>query len=140
MLNRARKWIAAVAVLVACAGPAMGDPGTRADSATPSSSLSQWTSSAQARLGLQASQQRELRALVDGNAERLREMFEHRRADTDDSRLSMHEELDALRQDFRDGLERILTLEQLAEWDALIEELAGAVHLRNAPRLADSAH
>ena len=39
---------------------------------------------------------------------------------------------------FRSELRGILTPEQLSEWDELIEELLGQVHLRHAPRMADS--
>lgn len=45
-------------------------------------------------------------------------------------------EMETLQREFRAGLARILEPEQLAEWNVLLEELLGAVHLRNAPMLA----
>ena len=102
-------------------------------------SLPQWVVRAQERLGLDPSQQWDLRVLVDANAERLREMRErYAGQDTNDSRRGQRDEMAALQLRFRSELRGILTPEQLSEWDELIEELLGQVHLRHAPRMADS--
>jgi hypothetical protein len=45
-----------------------------------------------------------------------------------------------LQREFRDSLALILSASQLTEWDVLLEELLGEVHLRNAPRLAEAVH
>ena len=45
-----------------------------------------------------------------------------------------------MQDDFRKRLAAILTPGQLAEWDTLVEELLGEVHLRNSPRLAEGMH
>lgn len=118
----------------ACAAPALADPEPAV------TSLPQWVASAQQRLGLQPGQQRELRTLVDANSERLRELREFYPQDSADARQGQREAMATLQFEFRGGLARILTPGQLTEWDTLIEELLGEVHLRNAPRLADSAH
>ncbi len=124
----------AATALVACAAPALADPEPAV------TSLPQWMVRAQQRLGLQPAQQRELRILVDANSERLRELREPHAGDSSDARQPQREAMVALQFEFRGGLARILTPGQLAEWDTLVEELLGQVHLRNAPRLADSAH
>jgi hypothetical protein len=123
----------AAIVLLACAIPAIADNG-------PVTSLPQWISQAQQRLGLQAGQQRELRALVDANAERLRELRE-RNGDlgAGEARRAQREEMANLQLEFRSRLVGILTPVQLAEWDSLVEELLGQIHLRHAPRLAEAA-
>jgi hypothetical protein len=100
-------------------------------------SFPQWMVRAQERLGLAAGQQREIRALVDANASRLREL-QARYADP--ARKGRREAMAALQREFRERLAAILTPGQLAEWDALVEELLGEVHLRNAPRLSRSMH
>jgi len=118
----------------ACTAPALADPEPAV------TSLPQWVMRAQQRLGLQPEQQRELRTLVDANSERLRELREFYPGDSVDARQAQREAMAGLQYEFRGGLARILTPGQLAEWDTLIEELLGEVHLRNAPRFADSAH
>lgn len=137
MARRIRSFLCrgAATALFVCAGPVL------ADSDTGVISLPQWVLRAQERLGLQPTQQLELRSLIDGNAERLREMSE-RFADRESSqtRDAQRVAMLALQVEFRGGLTQILTSEQLAEWDTLIEELLGQVHLRNAPMLANSAH
>jgi hypothetical protein len=101
----------------------------------------QWVARAQQRLDLQPDQQLELRTLVDENSERLRELRErHAGLDSPDARRTRREAMAALQFEFRGELARILTPDQLAEWDTLIEELLGEVHLRNAPRYAERAH
>lgn len=121
----------AVSALLACAGDAV------ADTRPPANSLPQWVLRAQERLALQPAQQRELRLLVDGNAVRLDEM-RLRFADetTADARRAQREVMAGIQLDFRQGLAGILSPEQLAEWDVLVEELLGQVHLRHAPRVA----
>ena len=122
----------AATALFACAGAA-------ADPEPVVISLPQWVVRAQERLGLDPSQQWDLRVLVDANAERLREMRErYAGQDTNDSRRGQRDEMAALQLRFRSELRGILTPEQLSEWDELIEELLGQVHLRHAPRMADS--
>ena len=125
----------AATALIACAGPAPADPEPVV------TSLPQWILRTQERLALQPTQQRELRILVDANSERLRELRE-RQAESDpaDARGSQREAMAALQTEFRGELARILKPDQLAEWDALVEELLGQVHLRNAPVLSVSAH
>jgi hypothetical protein len=109
---------AASAFLIA--EPAFAEP---ADDAR---SLPQWVVRAQRRLALKPAQQCELRMLVDDNAMKMQSLPRH-----------VHlEDMEALQREFRVGLARILEPEQLAEWDALLEDLLGAVHLRNAPMLA----
>ena len=121
----------AATALFACAGPAIADPDASV------TSLPQWILRAQERLGLQPAQQRELRSLVHENSERLRELRE-RYADSEPvaARQAQRAAMVNLQRDFRGGLAQILTSAQLSEWDALVEELLGQVHLRNAPRLA----
>lgn len=111
---------AASALLVA--GPAFAEP-------DDIGSLPHWMLRAQQRLALKPTQQRELRLLVDDNAARLRSLPRVRHAD-----------MQALQREFRDALAQILTPDQLAEWNLLLEELLGAVHLRNAPVLAERRH
>jgi len=110
---------AATALLV-CSGTAVAEP-----PAEPRS-LPQWVLRAQERLGLLPAQRLELRALVDENTARMSALPPGGMPD--------------LQREFRQALAEILTPGQLAEWDALIEELLGEVHLRNAPRIADAAH
>lgn len=125
----------AATALIACASPVLADPEPAI------TSLPQWVVRAQERLGLQPGQQHDLRMLVDANSERLRELRERQEElDPSDARGSQREAMVALQFEFRGELARILTPDQLAEWDALVEELLGQVHLRNAPRYADSAH
>ena len=127
--------LGAASALIVCVEPTLADPEPAV------TSLPQWVLRAQERLGLQPAQQRELRTLVDANSERLRELRE-RQAELDpaDARRTQREAMAALQFEFRGDLARILTPDQLAEWDALIEELLGQVHLRHAPTLANSAH
>jgi hypothetical protein len=110
---------AATALLV-CSGAAVAEPPAE------TRSLPQWVLRAQERLSLKPVQQRELRALVDENSIRMLALRPGGMAE--------------LQREFRLGLAEILTPEQLAEWDTLIEELLGEVHLRNAPRFADAVH
>ncbi len=125
----------AASALIACVGPALADPEPAV------TNLPQWVMRAQERLGLQPAQQFELRTLVDANSERLRELRErHAELDSSEARRTQREAMAALQFEFREELVRILTPGQLTEWDTLIEELLGEVHLRNAPRFADSAH
>ncbi len=124
---------AAAAILV-CAGDAPAEP------VNDVRSLPQWVLRAQERLGLQPAQQRELRALVDANAGRMRELQERLAARTDVDTRAQRDGMAALQREFRDNLAAILSPQQLAEWDALVEELLGEVHLRNAPRLAGGLH
>jgi hypothetical protein len=125
----------AATALFACAGPALADPEPAV------TSLPQWVVRAQERLALEPDQQRELRTLVDANSERLQELRERgAELDSSDARRAQREAMAALQFEFRGELARILTPAQLAEWDTLVEELLGQIHLRNAPRYADSAH
>jgi hypothetical protein len=102
-----------------------------AESSDEVGSLPQWVLRAQQRLALRPAQQRELSILISGNSEKIEALQRH------DNKLR-RVDMDALQREFRDGLARILTDTQLAEWDALLEELLGEVHLRNAPRLAEN--
>jgi hypothetical protein len=122
----------AVALLF-CAAPALAD-------GVPATSLPQWITQAQQRLGLQIGQQRQLRALVDENSERLRELREsHSPLDGSEARRAQREAMASLQVEFRGRLVGILTPGQLIEWDSLVEELLGEIHLRNAPRVAELA-
>jgi hypothetical protein len=103
----------------------MGEPAF-ADPVEEVQNLPQWVVRAQRRLALKPAQQRELRMLVDDNAARMQSLPRQLRTDG----------MAGLQREFRGGLARILEPEQLAEWDILLEELLGAVHLRNAPTLA----
>src|SRR5262245_8415669 len=117
MSRRIRSMICrgAATALFACAGAA-------AEPEPAVSSLPHWVIRAQERLGLDPFQQRELRVLVDGNAERLREMRERFAGlEAADARRGQREELSALQLKFRSELRAILTPEQMAEWDGLIE-------------------
>ena len=114
-------WQGAASALM-MSGPAFADPVTEV------ASLPQWAVRAQQRLALKPAQQRELRALVDDNTVQLQSLQE---------RHPTFDDMEALQREFRVELARILEPEQLAAWDALLEELLGAVHLRNAPMLAD---
>ena len=121
----------AVSALLACAGEAVADP------QPPSASLPQWVMRAQERLGLQPGQQRELRVLVDASAGRLDEMRLRFADDSSaDARRALRLAMAGIQDEFRQGLAEILTPGQLVEWDALVEELLGQVHLRHAPRVA----
>ena len=122
----------AATALFACAGAAQGEPSPEV------ARLPQWVVRAQERLALTPAQQRELRVLVDENSERMRTL--QARYDSAAPRQAQREELALLQREFRENLSLILTLPQLAEWDVLLEELLGEVHLRNAPRLADGVH
>jgi|KBSSwiStaDraftv2_1062776.scaffolds.fasta_scaffold428289_2 hypothetical protein len=119
--------------LLACANAVPAEPPGEARS------LTQWVLRAQERLALEPAQRGELRALIDANAARLREL-QARYAASDADRGLQRAELTAVQLDFRRRLVAILTPGQLAEWDALVEELLGEVHLRNAPRLAAGLH
>jgi hypothetical protein len=134
MSRRIRSMICkgAAAALLACAGNA---PAEAADEIT---SLPQWVLRAQERLALSSVQQQELRALSDGNSERLRALQVHYLGNGDaQARRAQRDEMALMQQDFRNHLAVILSSGQLTEWDALLEELLGEVHLRNAPRLAE---
>jgi hypothetical protein len=88
-------------------------------------SLPQWAARAQQRLALKATQQRELRVLLDDNSARMHALPP-----------LCAEEVTAMQREFRVGLARVLEPAQLAEWHVLLEELLGAEHPRNAPVLA----
>jgi len=118
--------------LLACAGEVVADP------QPATSGLTQWVMRAQQRLGLEPEQQRELRALVDDNAGRLDEMRARYSSDTAEARRAQRAAMAGIQEDFRHGLAGILTAAQLAEWDALVEELLGQVHLRQGIRLAET--
>ena len=123
----------AATALLACSGAVSGEPAV--------TNLPQWVLRAQERLGLQPEQQRDLRLLVDANAGRLRAVGErHADGKTADSRQARLQEMADLQIEFRAGLNHILTAAQLAEWDALIEELLGQLHRRNLPRLVESTN
>jgi hypothetical protein len=115
----------AASAFFAVAGTALADPiGEPGD-------LTQWVLRAQQRLALKPMQRRELRALVEDNTMRLQAL----------QRLPLaREELAAVQREFRTSLGLILSPDQLVEWDLLLEELLGQVHLRNAPVLAERAH
>jgi hypothetical protein len=93
-------------------------------------SLPQWVVRAQQRLALQPAQQRDLRMLMDDNSVKMRSLPRQLRPD----------DMEALQREFRVALARILEPAQLAEWDVLLEELLGTVHLRNTPMLAERNH
>lgn len=116
----------AASALFAVAGTALADP------VVESGDLTQWVQRAQHRLALKPAQQRELRALVDDNTVKLQALQQSRQA-----RL---EEMAALQREFRVGLGSILSPDQLTQWDLLLEELLGEIHLRNTPILAERAH
>jgi len=103
--------------------------------------LPQWILRAQERLALEADQQRELRALIDENSRRLREL-QLRLASSHEAGIGrvVRAELEVVQGEFRQGLQSILSPEQVAVWDSLIEDLLGEVHLRNAPRIAEALH
>lgn len=115
-------WQGAASALFVIAEPALADP------IEDVGSLPQWVVRAQQRLALTPLQRRELRALVDDNAVRLQALQERHPA---------FDDMETLQREFRGKLSRILEPDQLAAWDALLEELLGAVHLRNAPVLAE---
>lgn len=126
----------AASALFVCSGTAMADPepAQAEDPAGRSAmSLPRWVLQAQSRLALDPRQQRELRVLADENSERMLEVSA-RQPET------QREQMAALQIEFRSALRDILTRAQLAEWDALLEELVSRVHLRNAPRLVTSTH
>jgi hypothetical protein len=119
----------AASSLIARAGAEAVDPEAQA------TSLPQWVWRAQQRLALDAAQRRELRALVDENSGRLRFLQSGLAADPADDPLRRRRDAMAdLRREFRDDLALILTGAQLAEWDALLEELLGEAHLRHLSR------
>jgi hypothetical protein len=114
-------WQGAASALLVISEPAI------ADQVDDVRSLPLWVVRAQQRLALKPAQQRELRLLVDDNAVKLQSL----------PRQLHPGEMAAVQREFRVGLARILGPEQLAEWDVLLEELLGAVHMRNAPMLAE---
>ena len=113
-------WQGAAASALLMAEPIFADP------VDDVHSLPQWVLRAQQRLALTPAQQRELRVLVDDNAVKMHSLPRRMRRET----------MEALQREFRVGLAGILEPEQLAEWNVLLEELLGAVHMRNAPMLA----
>jgi hypothetical protein len=117
--NSLRQGAASVPLLIA--GPAFADP------VEDAGSLPQWVARAQQRLALTPPQRRELRALADANTARLQSL---------QKRHPALDDLETLQCEFRGKLARILEPGQLAAWDALLEELLGAMHPRNAPVLA----
>jgi len=103
----------------------IGEP-TLAEQGDDTRSLPHWVVLAQQRLGLNRAQRGALRLLVDDNAVKMQSL----------PRQLRPEEMEAMHREFRAGLAHILGPQQLAEWDLLLDELLGAVHLRNAPVLA----
>jgi len=125
----------AATALIVCATPVLAEPPPE------SASLPRWMVRAQQRLALEPAQQRELRALVDENSERMLALqSRHAAEDAADAQRARLDDLAGLQRRFRDQLAVILTPGQLAEWDALLEELLGQVHLRNGVRVADAVH
>ena len=114
----------AASALFVVSAPSFADP------ADEIRSLPQWMQRAQQRLALKPAQQHELRVLVSDNAARMQALPQR----------PQPEDMEALQREFRVGLAAILSPGQLAEWDGLLEELLGAVHLRNAPMLAERSH
>ena len=137
MASRFRSYLfqGVASALVTCATPAFADP------IDDPSGLPRWMVRAQHRLALKPAQQRELRELVDQNTTKLaalqRRLAQH---DGEGRARARNDEMAALQREFRVGLGAILSPEQLAEWDALLEELLGEVHLRIAPMLAERQH
>lgn len=118
-----------------CATPGL------AETPPETSSLPRWMVRAQERLALKPDQQRELRDLVDENAERMHALQVRLAGDDSAGARRMRlDELAGLQRLFRDELASILTPGQLAEWDTLLEELLGQVHLRNGVRVAEVTH
>jgi len=124
----------AATALLACASA------VPAETLAEARGLPQWMVRAQQRLDLAPAQQREVRALVDANSLRLHELQGNLAATDPGARRDRRAAMAELQRQFRDHLAAILTPAQLAEWDALVEELLGEVHLRNAPRLTQSMH
>jgi len=116
----------AASAIFAVAGTALADP------IVETGDLTQWVQRAQQRLALKPAQQRELRALVDDNTVRLQALQR--------SPQVRREEMATVQREFRIGLGLILSPDQLVQWDLLLEELLGEVHLRNTPVLAERAH
>jgi len=137
MASRFRSYLyqGAASALIACATPAFPDP------AEESASLPQWMVRAQQRLALKPAQQLELRDLVELNTSRLAALQRRLRLQPGDEQARARlDEMAALQRDFRERLAAILSPGQLAEWDTLLEELLGEVHLRNAPLLVERQH
>lgn len=125
----------AASALFACATPAFSDP------VEESANLPRWMVRAQQRLALQPVQQRELRELVQLNTSKMAALQRRLELQSGDERAhARHDEMAVLQREFREGLAAILSPDQLAEWDTLLEELLGEVHLRNAPLLAERQH
>jgi|SRR5262245_43941189 len=125
----------AASALFACATPAFPDP------VEESGNLPQWMVRAQLRLALQPDQLRELRELVDLNNSKLAALQLRPDPRTGDEQLrARRREVTSLQREFRDGLAAIMSPAQLAEWDKLLAELLGEVHLRNAQLLAGLQH
>jgi hypothetical protein len=125
----------AASALFVCFGAASAEPSPEV------TSLPQWAQRAQARLGLSVTQQQELRALVDANSECMRQLQVRYAGETSAlAHRAQRDEMAGLQREFRDSLALILSASQLTEWDVLLEELLGEVHLRNAPRLAEAVH
>jgi hypothetical protein len=114
-------WQGAASALFVMAEPVYADP-LEVNHQPP------WVVRAQQRLALKPEQRRELRALVDDNTARLQALQEGH---------PTFDDMQALQRAFRVELARILDPGQLQAWDTLLEELLGAVHLRNAPMLAE---
>jgi len=129
---------AAATLLLACAGVAGAAPPTPAAGQQPGG---HWVTRTQARLVLEPAQQQELRRLVEENAARMRQIqASHVENLSPERDLQLRAAINRLQREFREDLGRILTAGQLAEWDALLEDLLGAVHLRFAARPADASH
>jgi hypothetical protein len=113
-------WQGAASAFLVIGEPAIADAADEVDH------LPQWVVRAQQRLALAPAQQCEVRRLVDENTVRMQALPHQPKP----------AEIEALQREFRAGLARILAPEQLAEWNVLLEELLGAVRLRDAPMLA----
>jgi hypothetical protein len=121
--------------LFACCGVASAEAGPE------STSLPQWVPRAEARLGLSAGQETELRALADENSARLRQLqVRHAGRNSAAAHRAQRDEMAMVQRRFRDRLETILSGAQLVAWDALLQELLGEVHMRNTPQSAAVAH
>lgn len=125
-------------MLLACAGGASAAPPESVAGGQPPGR--HWVTRTQARLVLEPAQQRELRLLVDENSIRMRQIqASHAENPSPERDRQLRAAINRLQRDFREDLGRILTAGQLAEWDALLEELVGAVHLRYAARPVGAA-
>jgi hypothetical protein len=97
----------------------VSEPAT-ADPADDAGRLSRWAGRAQQRLGLTPAQQRALQVFI--GEQTVKQSL---------PRQSRAAPVEALQHEFRAGLARILGPDQLAEWDLLLEELPGALHVHH---------